>query len=121
MWSTVPVFAVKKLDKDRKLLIGYLTKYITKNDIEFTHSPWHCSRDVSRLFTNINFEESESDKYFDQIPESPEKYNVHLSENCIVAGFKFIPDNKLYDELDGTNEIIYNQKTKTPGDNFHGL
>lgn len=60
---------VKKVDKNRRSLIGYLTKYITKNEIEFTHLPLHCSRDVSRLFTTINFEREDMDKYFDQIPD----------------------------------------------------
>jgi hypothetical protein len=98
---------VKKVDKARKSLIGYLTKYITKNDIEFTHLPWHCSRDVSRLFTTINFEHPERDKYFDQIPESPGKYNIHLTDNFKVAGFKFRPNDEVYSELDGVNEVIY--------------
>lgn len=101
---------VKKLDKNKKSLIGYLTKYITKNEIEFTHLPWHCSRDVSRLFTTINFESPDRDKYFEQIPDHVENYNVHVTDNYKVAGFKFRPDENLFDELDGTNEIIYNSK-----------
>lgn len=98
---------VKKVDKNRKSLIGYLTKYITKNNIEFTHLPWHCSRDVSRLFTTINFERPERDKYFDQIPESPGKYKIHITDNYKVAGFKFIPSDNIYSDLDGINEYIY--------------
>ncbi|MCJ7448964.1 MAG: hypothetical protein MUO72_14865 [Bacteroidales bacterium] len=101
---------VKKVDKNRKSLIGYLTKYITKNDIEFRHFPWHCSRDVSRIFTTINFEEYESDKYFDQIPESPDKYNVHLNDNYKVAGFKFRPKENIFSDLDIINEMIYKSK-----------
>ncbi|MCJ7449697.1 MAG: hypothetical protein MUO72_18640 [Bacteroidales bacterium] len=103
---------VKKVDKNRKSLIGYLTKYITKNDIEFSHLPWHCSRDVSRLFTSINFDSSERDKYFDQIPESPEKYNVYITDNYKVAGFKFRPNEKIYEDLDILNETIYHSQKK---------
>ncbi|MCJ7449698.1 MAG: hypothetical protein MUO72_18645 [Bacteroidales bacterium] len=99
---------VKKVDKNRNSLIGYLTKYITKNDIEFSHLPWHCSRDVSRLFTARNFDSQERDKYFDQLPESPEKYNVHITDNYKVAGFKFRPNECIYSELDGVNEEVYN-------------
>jgi hypothetical protein len=98
---------VKKVDKSRKSLIGYLTKYITKNEIEFTHLPWHCSRDVSRLFTTINFEREERDKYFDQIPDHVDNYNVHITDNYKVAGFKFRPNGNIYSDLDGVNEIIY--------------
>ena len=99
---------VRKVDRDRKSLIGYLTKYITKNEIEFNHYTWHCSRDISRLFTTINFDRTEIDKYFDQIPESAEKYNVHITDNHKVAGFKFRPKEEIYLELDAINEIIYN-------------
>jgi hypothetical protein len=101
---------VSKVDKNRKSLIGYLTKYITKNEIEFTHLPWHCSRDVSRLFTKINFETEERDKYFDQIPESVEKYNVYITDDLKVAGFKFRPNDRIYSELDEVNEMIYSSK-----------
>jgi hypothetical protein len=103
---------VKKVDKNRKSLIGYLTKYITKNEIEFTHLPWHCSRDVSRLFTTINFEESERDKYFNQLPDHVDNYNVHITDNYKVAGFKFRPNDIIYEDLDIVNEIIYNTPSK---------
>jgi hypothetical protein len=41
---------VKEVGKNKNSLISYLTKYVTINDIELYHLPWHCSRDVSRLF-----------------------------------------------------------------------
>jgi hypothetical protein len=100
---------VKKVDQNRKSLIGYLTKYITKNDIEFTHLPWHCSRDVSRLFTTINFERNDLDRYCEALPDIEEKYNIHLSADFRIAGFKFRPVDILYSELDGINEFLYNQ------------
>jgi len=106
---------VKKVDKNRKSLIGYLTKYITKNEIEFTHLPWHCSRDVSRLFTTINFEFPDRDKYFDQIPDHVDNYNVHVTDNYKVAGFKFRPDENIYSELDGINEFIYENHINPKG------
>jgi hypothetical protein len=52
----------------------------TKNDIEFYHLPWHRSRDVSRLFTSINFERPEGEKYIDQLPKSPDMYNIHSTD-----------------------------------------
>jgi len=108
---------VKKVDKDRKSLIGYLTKYITKNEIEFTHLPWHCSRDVSVLFTTINFDEAESDKYFNMIPKSPARYNVHKNENFNVGGFKFRPNEVIFSEMDEVNEMIYNPSKKCKANN----
>jgi hypothetical protein len=49
-----------------------LSRYVAKNDILFYHLPWHCLRDVSRLFTSINFEKDESARYFEKLPSGPE-------------------------------------------------
>jgi hypothetical protein len=54
---------VKYVKNDKKGIINYLAKYVTKNDIEFYHLPWHCSRDISGLFTSINFDDSEEDNF----------------------------------------------------------
>jgi hypothetical protein len=98
---------VKKVDKDRKSLIGYLTKYITKNDIEFTHLPWHCSRDVSRMFTTINFNEQEKDIYANQLPRKKEFYSFHKGNEFKAWGFKFKPNPEIFEELDIANEVVY--------------
>lgn len=99
---------VKRVGKKRNSIISYLAKYVTKNNTEFKHLPWHCSRDVSRLFTSINFEKDESAKYFEQLPSGPENYKTYLKEFVKVDAFKFIPDEKIYVDLNGANESIYN-------------
>lgn len=101
---------MKKVGNTREKIVGYLSKYITKNDIEFYRLPWHCSRNVSRLFTSTNFQEEDSDKYFDLIPESIEKYNVHYSDYYNTGGFKFIPDPKVFEDIDSANEAVYSAK-----------
>jgi hypothetical protein len=104
---------VKRVDKNRASLVSYLTKYITKNNIEFHRLPWHCSRDVSRLFTTINFDDPDCDKYFDLLPlvqkldRVEDKYRIIKTKNFNVAGFKFRPDDKLYNDLDSMNEYVY--------------
>jgi len=45
-------FAVKK---GSVALANYLTKYITKNDSEFSHLAWHNSRGFSALFTGVTY------------------------------------------------------------------
>lgn len=45
-------FAIKK---GAKALAVYLTKYVTKNDAEFTNLAWHNSRGFSSLFTAVTF------------------------------------------------------------------
>jgi hypothetical protein len=100
---------VKKVEKNNNGLSSYMTKYVTKNDIEFYHLPWHCSRNVSRLFTSRNFERPEGNKYFDKMPHNPEKYNEYKADYYKVKGFKFKPDEVLFEELDSINEVIYNE------------
>lgn len=102
---------VKKVGNGREKLVGYLTKYITKNNIEFYRLPWHCSRDVSRLFTSVNFEYEDADKYFDQMPESLEHYNVKYTEYFNTGGFKFVPDTKVFEDIDSANEAVYSNKS----------
>ncbi len=45
-------FAIKK---GSRALAQYLTKYVTKNDTEFSHLAWHNSRGFSSLFTGVTF------------------------------------------------------------------
>jgi hypothetical protein len=115
---------VKKVGNNRKSLIGYLIKYVAKNNIEFYRYPWHCSRDISLLNTSTNFNEPDDKKYFDKLPrienisKIEDLYRVKKTEKYNVAGFNFIPDEELYEEIDYVNEVMYNeyhnrkQKTK---------
>ena len=51
-------FALGK--RGRRSLVGYITKYVTKNDGSFTQLAWHNSRGFSALFTGITFTYLES-------------------------------------------------------------
>jgi hypothetical protein len=101
---------VKKVGRKKKTIIGYLTKYITKNNIEFYRLPWHCSHDVSRLFTALHFEKEDSKKYSQKLPQDKGKYSIHESDFCKVAAFKFIPDDELFRDLDDINELVYSSE-----------
>lgn len=100
----------KKVGKNKNGIINYLAKYVTKNEVEFYRLPWHCSRDVSRLFISINYDEAEEDKYWDQLPYYSEEYYVKLEKYYSVAGFKFKPKADIFNELDTINEITYNKE-----------
>ena len=101
---------VKKVGQNKNCLISYLAKYVTKNEVEFHRLPWHCSRDVSRLFTSINYNDEEQDKIWEQLPYYAENYLVIKEEYYRVAGFKFKPNPKIYVNLDFINEAIYELK-----------
>ena len=99
---------VKRVGGDTRILINYLAKYITKNEIEFYRLPWHCSRDISRLFTAINFEKEESARFIKHLPQSPDHYTeVKESDFFDVIGFKFTPKDEVFKGLDKINEKIY--------------
>jgi len=85
--------------KGARALTGYLTKYLTKNDTEFTHLAWHNSRGYSSIFTGITFTMAEfrsngmyhridvskrfENEYFVFVPwwgEPPKKLTDHLYE-----------------------------------------
>jgi hypothetical protein len=102
---------VKKVGKKRKTLVGYLTKYITKNNIEFYRLPWHCSRNVSKLFTSQHVENENAEKILDKLPKEIEKYKIHKTEFCKVSSFKFIPNDRLFEEIDQFNELVYRTET----------
>lgn len=53
-------FAIKK---GARALATYLTKYVTKNDEQFTHLAWHNSRGYSAVFTGITFTLQEFEKF----------------------------------------------------------
>lgn len=53
-------FAIKK---GSRALSNYLTKYVTKNDTEFSHLAWHNSRGYSQLFTGVTFTVEEFKKF----------------------------------------------------------
>lgn len=51
------------LRKAGKALGNYLSKYVTKNDGEFSHLAWHNSRGYSALFTAVTFTIAEFRKF----------------------------------------------------------
>ena len=43
-------------------------------------------------------------KYF---KKTKDKYYFHESEYCKALGFKFIPDDEIFKELNAVNELLY--------------
>jgi len=54
----------------------------------------------------MNFDDSEMDKY-EHLPEDPEQYITKQEKYYTVQGFKFTPDEIIFCDLDGVNEIVY--------------
>jgi hypothetical protein len=99
---------VKRVKGSSKGFISYLAKYVSKNNIEFYRLPWHCSRDISKLFTSEYFEKEDSDRFFNHLPKEADKYKIFQSEFYNTASFNFTPNDLLYCDIDSVNETIYN-------------
>lgn len=63
----------------------YITKYITKNVDEFSHLCWHCSRDISNLFTYAVHDYGDSD--FAELL-SKNKHKCIITDTAIIYIFE---------------------------------
>ncbi len=71
--------------RGQRALLGYITKYVTKNNSSFPHLAWHNSRGFSSLFTSVTF----------TIKEFVDTYKLvdYVNRKCIIATdfFQFHP------------------------------
>ena len=88
----------------------YLTKYVTKNDIVFEKLPWHCSRDVSSLFTSIVISDSDIEYYTNNLSDDMEEYKVYELENKVIYMFLKQQSDINYTYIDEINNIIIDNK-----------
>jgi len=89
---------------------AYLTKYVTKNDIEFEKLPWHCSRDISSLFTSIVISESDIEYYTKNLTDDVEEYKIYNNNNITIYIFLKEQSDLPYWYIDKINNIIINNK-----------
>lgn len=108
---------IKRVDNNKRALASYLTKYISKNTIEHEKIPFHCSRDVSQLFTAETFSnENCADFRFIKRDLKHVVTTVVDNEYATVEylnvvqpnGKYFVPPDKWYWFLNYVNEQIYN-------------
>ena len=90
--------------KSKNSLRKYLTKYVTKNETSFNRLVWHCSRDISALFTHIIVEPCE-EKLIDVLTSMA--YNFRAIDTYFAYfGFSSDLDEKLLQPLYNANQII---------------
>lgn len=86
----------------------YMTKYLTKNNDTFEHLPYHCSRDISQLFTSVVLSDNDAENYIDMLNDEAENYNVIDKGRMTIYVFKEIQPDKVYEILDKLNNMLYN-------------
>ena len=93
----------------RQLISNYLTKYVSKNNDEFTHYCYHSSRSVSMLFTSQLFLKSESFHITGLLPRIRNLY-LHISaEFAKIWIFLFEPPPELYNRIYYYNDLIFSE------------
>jgi len=90
--------------KSKKSLKKYLTKYITKNETAFNRLVWHCSRDISALFTHVVVEPSE-EKIIDLLTSMAYNFSV-IKTYFAYFGFSSDLNKELLKPLYSVNQII---------------
>jgi hypothetical protein len=74
--------------KSKKSLSRYITKYITKNETVMARLTWHCSRNISVLFTFVN--SSISDSYLIELLQNKETFVKNFGDICV-----YFPENEI--------------------------
>lgn len=99
--------------KDKKLIINYLTKYITKNDTEFYRLPFHSSHSISNLTSTAKIDSYEAQYIFTQF-DSTNKEPKHIKgEFFDWYGFSNSVLEEAFELIDNENIVRYNQKQST--------
>lgn len=96
----------------------YMTKYMTKGDETFTHLPYHCSRDISQLFTSVVLSDNDAGKFMEMLSDDPDHYDIIHKDRLTIFVFKDIQPDRVYSMLDKLNNILYEtyraEKEKPP-------
>lgn len=87
--------------------VKYMTKYMAKGDDEFFHLPFHCSRDISQLFTSIVLTDEDMKRYLQYLSDDESDYIIYSDDKKTVYTFKKMPPDMLYNMLDRLNNMLY--------------
>jgi len=94
--------------KDNKLIISYITKYITKNEGEFSRLPFHSSHTISKLTNKYLIDQYEAQIIWDNHQahnQNPKKWET---EYCTIVFFSNNVDEEIFTKIDELNEALYN-------------
>lgn len=88
---------------NQKAVSYYITKYITKNDTKMNRFVWHCSRNISVLFTSVVLPDSFLQEWEEKNTDKKVYENEKLS---VYRGFALICSEFL-EELTQVNQMLY--------------
>lgn len=88
-------------------IAGYLVKYVTKNEVEFNHLPYHSSRDVSALFTSQLRNDNNVDDLMQHVSDDVSDYHVYSDERITCYIVKAFISDSVFKEIDEINEKVF--------------
>ncbi len=92
---------------EQRSLANYITKYVSKNDEEYSHLAWHNSRGFSSVMTGLCLTEAEA-KYLG-LRQYLNMEKVHAGEYAIWIGWKQAPPAFFNDALRLMNYQLLNK------------
>ena len=95
------------LQKDNRLIISYLTKYITKNNEKFSRLPFHSSHSISKLTHKYLIDQFEAQMIWDNHQASnqnPKKFQIDF---CTLIFFSNDVSEEVFKPIDEENEKLY--------------
>lgn len=104
-----------------KFAISYLTKYISKSEAVFTHLPFHCSRDVSQLFTSMVEDAKGVGNFVPYLSDDADHYEIIQVDHRVIYIFKKSPLERIYKRLDAVNDRLYIEYHRYEGANQRGI
>jgi hypothetical protein len=112
---------VERVQGDRKKIIAYITKYVTKEKSEHNRRPWACSREVSALFTARTVEPDDVHNVIDDMSDKGVQPTVYSNEYSDVLyinvpiesresrekSYYILPENKYYRFIREVNQYVF--------------
>jgi hypothetical protein len=93
--------------KNNRLIINYLTKYITKNNIEFYRLPFHSSHSISNLTSSVRVDQYEAKYIFSQFDSTNSNPKTIHGDFFSWYGFSNEVSEKAFESIDIENSNRY--------------
>lgn len=95
------------LQKDNRLIISYLTKYITKNNAQFERLPFHSSHSISKLTHKYLIDQYEAQMIWDNHQATNQNPKVFKIDFCTLIFFSNDVNQEVFEPIDRINEHLY--------------
>lgn len=101
--------------KDKKQIISYLTKYISKNNELFTKLPFHSSHSISKLTSKVKIDEYESLQLWDLYQKNNPNPRNYKNDIFCISFFSTDINDEIFTPIDRINEILYRPRQSSKG------